>query len=207
MADWSKPTITSDYVVFVEEVKNRDVDAITLQAINATNPPNWAVNLVRSPVKFQQWSGAAFTDLLLSIEGGGTGANSQAGMRAAIGLGTMAYQGANAVAITGGSIANISSGGSYFNHQGGTMTILQPTIAGHALTILTPVNGYIGLHLQGAAGSHGIHIHCGTTQNDMPFRIMSSGASVEIMRTTAEGSAWFPTKLGIPVGVDRWITW
>jgi len=62
-------------VTFVDEVKNRDIDSITLQVNALTNPPVSAVKLVRSPVKFQEWNGSAFVDLVLSVAGGGTGSS------------------------------------------------------------------------------------------------------------------------------------
>src|SRR6187431_2587008 len=101
MADWSKPTIISNYVLFVDEAKNRDIDAITLQKLPLIGAPTGAIKLVRTPVKFQEWDGAAFVDLVLSVAGGGTGSSTPAGAGAALGLGTMAYQNANAVAVTG----------------------------------------------------------------------------------------------------------
>lgn len=209
MADWLKPTITSNYVTFVDEVKERDFDAISLQYNALVNPPNASVKLVRSPVKFQQWMTGAWNELTLSVEGGGTGQTSIAGIRNVIGLGSMAYQNANAIAVSGGTIANITSGGSYFNHQGGTITILQPTIAGHALTINAPANGYQGILIAGSAGpiSHGMHIAAGANHNDFPLRILNYNSSVELFRVTGGGSVWIPNSFAIPVGADRWVPW
>lgn len=209
MADWLKPTITSNYVTFVDEVKERDFDAISLQYNALVNPPNASVKLVRSPVKFQQWMTGAWNELTLSVEGGGTGQTSIAGIRGAIGLGSMAYQNSNAISVSGGTIANISSGGSYFNHQGGPMTILLPTVAGHALTINAPANGYRGLVIQGSAGpvSHGAYIASGANHNDFPLTIMNHNATAELFRVTGGGSVWIPYSLAIPVGADRWVPW
>ena len=75
MANWTKPTITSDYVIFVDEVKARDVDAITLQKNPLVSPPVGAIKLLRAPIKFQEWDGAVFIDLVLSVAGGGTGSS------------------------------------------------------------------------------------------------------------------------------------
>jgi hypothetical protein len=109
--DWSKPTITSNYITFVDEVKGRDVDAITLQSNQRAalvNPPTSAVRMFRMAtypqVKFQEWDGTVFSDKVLAVEGGGTGATSFAGIGTGMGLGTMAYQNANNVNITGGFI-------------------------------------------------------------------------------------------------------
>jgi len=75
-----------------------------------TNPPYAAINLVRSPVKFQEYRGSptGFVDLVLSPAGGGTGVTNLAAIVPALGLGSMAYQNANAVNITGGAISGIT---------------------------------------------------------------------------------------------------
>lgn len=109
MANWSNPTLTTNYDVFVQEAKNRDEDAITLLLNAATNLPTGAIKLVRSPVKFQEWDGAAFQDRVLSVGGGGTGATDPAGARGVLGIGTMGTQNSNAVTITGGTISGLTS--------------------------------------------------------------------------------------------------
>lgn len=76
---------------------------------NPTNPPVGIIRLVRSPVKLQEWDGAIWQDRPLAIEGGGTGGTNQSTARSGLGLGTISTQNANAVAITGGTLAAISS--------------------------------------------------------------------------------------------------
>lgn len=111
MADWANPLITTQYDVFVSEAKARDVDAATLFLNAPTNPPTGAVKMVRlgaSAIKFQEYSGGAFGDVVLGVAGGGTGGASAAAGRAGLGIGTMGIQNANAVAITGGTLAGIT---------------------------------------------------------------------------------------------------
>jgi hypothetical protein len=79
----------------------RDVDAAKMDFSAATNVATGTIQWVVATNKLQRWSGAAWVDLVLSVAGGGT-----AGIAA---LGTMAYQNAAAVAITGGTIANVTA--------------------------------------------------------------------------------------------------
>jgi hypothetical protein len=100
MADWNTPTLTTTYAAFLAAMQERDVDAATM-AESPTNPP---VNYIRwntALSKLQRWNGAAWVDLVLSGAGGGTGGTTP--------LGTMSTQNANAVAITGGTLAGITS--------------------------------------------------------------------------------------------------
>lgn len=120
-ADWAVPVLTTDYVVTLSALKDRDIDALTLlNTAGSSNLPTGAVKLVRTPnIKFQDWDGAAFVDRILSIAGGGTGATTATGARTALGLGDMALQNANAIAITGGTITGLTTlsvnGSSAFN--------------------------------------------------------------------------------------------
>jgi len=100
MADWSLPSLTSTYANFLSNLKDRDTDAATM-AESPTTPPTGFIRWNVSLLKFQRWSGAAWVDLVISAAGGGT-----AGTTA---IGTMAFQNASAVAITGGTLAGITS--------------------------------------------------------------------------------------------------
>lgn len=95
--------------MFLAECKERDLDSGQMFRDNPTNPPIGIIRLVRSPVKLQEWDGTIWQDRPLAIEGGGTGGSNQSAARAGLGLGTISTQNANAVAITGGTLAAISS--------------------------------------------------------------------------------------------------
>lgn len=99
-ADWSGPSLTTAYATLLTALKDRDADAATM-AESPTNPPTGYIRWNISLNKFQRWSGAAWVDLVLSVDGGGTAGTTS--------LGTMAFQGASAVAITGGSITGLSA--------------------------------------------------------------------------------------------------
>jgi hypothetical protein len=109
MANWSNPTLSSTYTNFVQECKDRDVDAATMFVSAPTNPPTSAMRYLRASNKFQEWDGAAWNDKVLSIAGGGTGGATAAAARTALGLGTLAVQNDNAVSITGGTLAGITA--------------------------------------------------------------------------------------------------
>jgi len=100
MADWAEPGLTTAYATLLTNLKERDVDAATL-AESPTTPPTGYIRWSVSLNKLQRWSGAAWVDLVLAAAGGGTGG--------AVSLGTMAFQAASAVAITGGTLAGITS--------------------------------------------------------------------------------------------------
>ena len=108
MANWSNPTVTSVYLDVLNELKGRDVDAVTLNISAGTNLPIGAFRYDRANNKFQEWSGAVWGDKVLSIAGGGTGATGTSGAIANLGLGTMSTQNANTVNISGGSITSLS---------------------------------------------------------------------------------------------------
>ena len=112
MADWGQPTIDSLKVDVLDVLKLRDIDSITL-AEGPTNPPVGAKRWNYTTKTFQEWAGTAWTDLVISLAGGGTGTGSGQA------FGTMAYQNSNNVAITGGTIVGLSNfgvvGNAYFN--------------------------------------------------------------------------------------------
>jgi microcystin-dependent protein len=114
MADFTLPILTSLYTDILNLLKARDVDAITLCVSAPTTPPTGAFKYVRADNKFQEWNGASWDDKVLAIAGGGTGGATAAAARTALGLGTIATQAANSVAITGGTISGVSLDASGF---------------------------------------------------------------------------------------------
>lgn len=137
MANWSNPTVLSIYTAVLDDLKARDVDAITL-AEAPTNLPTGSIKLNRTIKRLEEWSGAAWVVQVLDITGGGTGANTASGARTALGLGTMATQNSNAVSISGGSASGLSSLG-----VSGNATITGLIITGSAPTTLTNTAGQI----------------------------------------------------------------
>lgn len=106
MANWLNPLLTTQYDVFLAEVKDRDLDSVTMFKNDPTNQPVGSVRFNRATKIFEEWSGSAWVALIIGIAGGGTGAANLGGIGGAIGLGTMAYQNSNNVNITGGIVAN-----------------------------------------------------------------------------------------------------
>lgn len=108
MADWNEPELDTPYVDFLDEMKDRDDDAVTMCNTAPTNPFDRMMRWVRSTAttgKFQEYLTGAWADRLLTLAGGGTGAANASDARTNLGLGTIATQDANNVTITGGSIA------------------------------------------------------------------------------------------------------
>lgn len=209
MADWSKPTITSNYVTFVDEVKNRDIDAITLQVNALTNPPVSAIKLLRSPAKFQEWNGSAFVDIVLSVAGGGTGSSTPGGAVSGLGLGTMSLQNANAVAITGGTasglnLSNTGSTGSFY-HTGAGFNV-QSTATGTVALAATGIAGAYALYVVGAdspGASYGTYIVAGTG-TDYALAVINRAQNRHGLLVNGNMVAQFPWRMIIPVGADYW---
>ena len=97
MADFNQPILTTGYSDLLDELKARDVDALSL-AEAPTNPPTGAIRWNRTDDIFQEWSGSAWVDMQIKSDGIDPGV-----------LGTMASQNSNAVAITGGSISGLTT--------------------------------------------------------------------------------------------------
>jgi len=108
MANWNLPTPASGYINFVSEMNDKIADAGKLNFGNPINLPDNAMRFNRSLNNFQEWLAGAWFDKSISVYGGGTGAVNPEGARINLGLGSMATQNANAVAITGGSITGVA---------------------------------------------------------------------------------------------------
>lgn len=110
MADWSAPLLSTAYAAFLTNMKDRDVNALTLadtRLASLTNIPTRAKRWNNTDKVFEDYNGASWDDLVIAVTGGGTGSATAAGARTNLGLGTMATQAASAVAITGGSITDV----------------------------------------------------------------------------------------------------
>ena len=120
MANWANnsPDETTNYITVLTNLKDRDKDSAKLFSADPTNPEDNFFRYNRAANKFQEYLTGVWTDKILSVAGGGTGATSASGIRTSLGLGTMALQNDNAVNITGGAIGgstaipatNITSG-------------------------------------------------------------------------------------------------
>lgn len=111
MANWNLPTVNSNYLDYVSEVNERTADAMTMgsTAVNPiTNLPNYSIRFNRSVNIFEQWDTITWTPQIIGLTGGGTGANTTAGARSNLGIGSMGVQNSNAVNITGGSITGVA---------------------------------------------------------------------------------------------------
>jgi len=108
MSNWLNPTITTDYDVFVAEMKDRDNDSVSMFLNPGTNIPVGSIRYNRTTKIFEEWSGTAWSACVIGVTGGGTGANSQGGVASSLGLGTMAYQNSNAINVTGGTALGLT---------------------------------------------------------------------------------------------------
>ena len=112
MANWSLPTVSSPYQDIATLPRDLAIDAGTLFLNEPSNPIDGMIKLVRSPVKkFQERGGGMWNDVVLGIEGGGTGAATPADARVNLQLGTIATQNANNVNISGSVSGTISGNG------------------------------------------------------------------------------------------------
>lgn len=106
MADWNTPLLATAHATHHANLLARDVNALTLadsRLAAMTNIPARAKRWDDTGKTFEDWTGAAWADLIIGVAGGGTGSANAAGARTNLGLGTMSIQNANAVAITGGT--------------------------------------------------------------------------------------------------------
>jgi microcystin-dependent protein len=109
MSDWNLPGLDDHYVDYLQKLKDRDYDAISLGITAITNPVAGMMRYVRATNKFQEYDGVNWVDKVLSVAGGGTGTTTPGGISGILGLGTMANQNANNVSISGGGIVGLGS--------------------------------------------------------------------------------------------------
>ena len=108
-ANWNLPVLSSLYTDVLSMFRDRDVDSLTLQITPASNPPTGAFQFDRVNNYFAEFDGVDYVPKILSVEGGGTGSSTVAGVIASFGLGSMSLQDSNNVTITGGNITGITN--------------------------------------------------------------------------------------------------
>ena len=135
----------------------------------------------------------------LAVAQGGTGSNTQAGAQAALGLGTMSTQNANAVAITGGTATNVAI-------SGGTVSSLSVPLAigsGGTGVNTAPTNGQLlignGTNFTLAALTAGSNITITNTAGGISIAATASMVYPSAGIAVSTGSAW-TTSLTAPSG-------
>ena len=63
-ADWSKPTSSSHYLSFQDELKSRDVDAATqYHTYSGSNQPTGAIRWNTGSKRWNRWDGSSWVEL------------------------------------------------------------------------------------------------------------------------------------------------
>lgn len=67
--DWSLPSLTSDYVDVLSDLKERDESSAKMDFSSSTNIPSGAIRLNRtvSPERFEEWNGSSWAPLQASL--------------------------------------------------------------------------------------------------------------------------------------------
>lgn len=202
MADWNIPVNTSTYSQVLGMLKAVSVDAGTLFLANPTNQPTGSMRWNRSANQFEEWSGSAWLPKVLSVAGGGTGGSTPTAARTGLGLGTISTQNANAVAITGGNLDNVTlSGNVTFN--GGAFNVNSNTT--QALNVNGFASFWAAVIVGGAAPSYGQLILAGTgNATERAFRVANKANSLVAFEINGAMTVLIPNRLVIPVGIDAW---
>jgi hypothetical protein len=191
MANWNNPTVNSNYVTFVDEVKNRDVDSARMFDGTGDNLPNLTIRWNQSNQRFERLQDGTWSARTLSVGGGGTGASTPSGARSNLGLASMAQQSSDNVSITGGSINGVSFSGT------GTLTGNAST-ASTWQTARTLTIGATGKSVNGSAAVTWTAAEIGTsnnTANTLVTRNASGGFSAGTITATFSGNGSAVTAL------------
>lgn len=100
--NWVVPTTADLRTNVLDQLRLRDVDAVThFSAADGTNMPTGALKFMRADGIWREWSGAVWVDKPIGIQGGGTGANTAALARVALGLTAIVTQDPVNVTLSG----------------------------------------------------------------------------------------------------------
>lgn len=208
-ADWSTPSsLATLYADVLTDLKDRDVDALTLQKTAPSNLPVGAIRWNRSDLIFEEWNGATWVTLVIDSAGGGTGGTSPSTARTALGLGSMATQNSGAVSITGGSIAGVTmaatviTSGTLPLNRGGTGNSIALGAAG---TVLQSNGAAVVFGSDGSqfTNLNGSNVSSGTVA---PSRL-GSGVVGAGLKFLADNSAFVAPNAVIPAQVGKTTTY
>jgi hypothetical protein len=120
----------------------------------------------------------------------------------------MAVQQSNAVAITGGTIGSVSMSGNC-TYNGGTFSFNGATPGASAVQVSGPAGTYaMSVASPGANGSSGLLVMAGWSGGYALTVHRADGGDLGFVVTVPPGNtpmvATIPSRLVIPVGVDRW---
>jgi hypothetical protein len=61
--DWNNPTLTSNYVNVLSDLKDRDVSVATMDFSSSTNVPTGVIRWNGTSQRFETWNGSTWDDL------------------------------------------------------------------------------------------------------------------------------------------------
>lgn len=208
MSDFNQPTLGTVYITVLDNLKARDVDAITLCLSDPSNKPVGTIRYNRANNVFEEWSGTAWVTIVIAIIGGGTGAITAAGIRTALALGSMALQDNNAVNITAGTLAGGGAGLTGLDAANiATGTILAARLVGTNYIFTTPeLKAYAETLVPSAIAASAITLNL-ANGNHFGIISLNSNVTVTISGTPGANKVGAFTTIWKGDGTARTITW